>query len=48
MVPKREVSEQDIIDFSKRTGISIFEGSAKTGHGVESSFVALTEALIQR
>ena len=35
-----------MMEFTKRTGLSIFESSAKTGNGVESSFIALTDALI--
>ena len=46
-IPTREVSEDDILDFTKRTGLSVFEASAKTGNGVESSFIALTDALAQ-
>ena len=45
--PQRQVSEEDILEFTKRTGLSIFEASAKTGNGVEPSFIALTDALIQ-
>ena len=45
--PNREVSQQDMEDFTKRTGLTIFEASAKSGHGVESSFIALTEALME-
>lgn len=45
-IPERQVSEEDILEFTKRTGLSVFEASAKTGHGVESSFIALTDALI--
>ena len=41
------MSEDDILEFTKRTGLSIFEASAKTGSGVESSFIALTDALIE-
>ena len=44
--PTREVSEEDILDFTKRTGLTVFEASAKTGHGVESSFISLTDALM--
>ena len=44
-VPKRQVSEDDMMEFTKRTGLTIFEASAKTGTGVESSFIALTDAL---
>ena len=43
----REVTEDDIQEFTKRTGLTVFEASAKSGHGVESSFIALTEALIE-
>ena len=46
-IPERQVSEDDILEFTKRTGLSIFEASAKTGNGVESSFIALTDALIE-
>ena len=42
------MSEDDIMEFTKRTGLTIFEASAKTGHGVESSFIALAEALIDK
>ena len=45
-IPKRQVSEEDMMEFTKRTGLSIFEASAKSGSGVESSFIALTDALI--
>ena len=36
------------MEFTKRTGLSIFEASAKTGNGVEPSFIALTDALIDQ
>jgi flagellar hook-length control protein FliK len=36
------------LEFTKRTGLSVFEASAKTGSGVESSFIALTDALIDQ
>lgn len=36
------------MEFTKRTGLSVFEASAKTGSGVESSFIALTDALIDQ
>ena len=36
------------MEFTKRTGLTIFEASAKSGHGVESSFIALTDALIEQ
>ena len=42
------MTEDDILDFTKRTGLSVFEASAKTGSGVESSFIALTDALIDQ
>lgn len=47
-IPERQVSEEDILEFTKRTGLSVFEGSAKSGTGVESSFIALTDALIDQ
>ena len=47
-IPERQVTEDDILDFPKRTGLSVFEASAKTGSGVESSFIALTDALIDQ
>ena len=40
------MSEEDIQEFTKRTGLSVFEASAKSGTAVESSFISLTEALI--
>ena len=43
---QREVSEEEIQDFTKRTGLTVFEASAKSGYGVESSFIALTDALM--
>ena len=36
------------MEFTKRTGLSIFEASAKSGNGVEPSFIALTDALIDQ
>ena len=45
-IPERQVSQEDIEKFTERTGLSVFEASAKTGHGVETSFIALTDALI--
>ena len=45
-IPERQVSDEDIQKFTERTGLSVFEASAKTGSGVESSFIALTDALI--
>ena len=36
------------MEFTKRTGLSVFEASAKSGSGVESSFIALTDALIDQ
>jgi len=39
------VTEDDILEFTKRTGLSVFECSAKSGMGVESSFISLTDAL---
>lgn len=37
-----------MMEFTKRTGLTIFEASAKSGHGVEGSFMALTEALMEK
>ena len=45
--PERQVTEDDIMEFTKRTGLSVFEASAKSGSGVEPSFIALTDALIE-
>ena len=45
---KREVTEEDMQEFTQRTGLTIFEVSAKSGQGVESSFIALTEALCEQ
>lgn len=47
-LPERQVTEEDMMEFTKRTGLTIFEASAKSGHGVESSFIALAEALIEK
>jgi GTPase SAR1 family protein len=41
-----EVSQQEIDDFSARTGIKVFLASAKTGLNVDSTFLKLTETLI--
>jgi hypothetical protein len=35
-------------EFTQRTGLSVIEVSAKSGQGVESSFIALTEALCEQ
>ena len=35
-------------EFTNRTGLTIFEVSAKSGQGVESSFISLTEALCEQ
>ena len=34
--------------FTKDTGLIVFEASAKSGLGVENSFITLTEKLIQK
>ena len=39
---EREVTEDDIKNFTKETGIRVFECSAKTGANVEPSFLTLT------
>ena len=41
------MTEEDIAEFSERTGLTVFEASAKAGTGVESSFIALTDALVE-
>ena len=41
------MTEEAIEEFTQRTGLTVFEASAKTGTGVESSFIALTEALVE-
>ena len=43
-----EVSDQEIADFTKRTGIEVYKCSAKTGQSVESTFLKLTETLISK
>ena len=47
-VPERQVSEKEIEDFTERTGLPIFLASAKSGNGVEASFVALSEILMDK
>ena len=43
-----EVSQEDIKEFEKRTGLTVFMASAKTGKNVESTFLKLTETLINK
>jgi Fe2+ transport system protein B len=44
----RAVSKEDIQEFEKKTGIKIFEVSAKTGQAVDNAFRVIVENLIQR
>ena len=41
-----EVSDAEIADFTRRRGIEVYKCSAKTGKNVESTFLKLTETLI--
>ena len=43
-----EVSQSDIEEFEKRTGKKVYSASAKSGENVESTFLLLTETLIQK
>ena len=43
-----EVTATDITEFTKRTGIPIYLASAKSGANVESTFLKLTETLIEK
>ena len=43
-----EVTEDDIKEFTSRTGIPVFMCSAKTGTNVETTFLKLTEILISK
>ena len=43
-----EVSQEEIKEFEKRTGLSVFMASAKTGKNVEATFLKLTETLINK
>lgn len=45
---EREVSDIDIQKFTEETGIRVFTASAKSGEKVESSFLVLTQELIQK
>ena len=41
-----EVTDEEIAEFTRRKGIQVFKCSAKTGMNVESTFLKLTEILI--
>ena len=41
-----EVSDAEIAEFTRRRGIEIYKCSAKTGQNVETTFLKLTEILI--
>eukprot|EP00344_Euplotes_crassus_P000196 CAMPEP_0197008252 /NCGR_PEP_ID=MMETSP1380-20130617/44491_1 /TAXON_ID=5936 /ORGANISM="Euplotes crassus, Strain CT5" /LENGTH=166 /DNA_ID=CAMNT_0042428757 /DNA_START=158 /DNA_END=655 /DNA_ORIENTATION=+ len=43
---ERTVTEEDVASFTKKTGIPIFEASAKTAENVEKGFITLTKQLI--
>ena len=43
-----EVSDADIADFTKRTNIEVYKCSAKAGTNVETTFLKLTETLINK
>ena len=43
-----EVSDADIVDFTKRTNIEVYKCSAKAGTNVETTFLKLTETLINK
>ena len=43
-----EVSDQEIKEFESRTGKKVFYASAKSGENVESTFLKLTEILIEK
>ncbi|CAI2380711.1 unnamed protein product [Moneuplotes crassus] len=45
---QRAVSKEDCEEFTKKTGIPIFEASAKTAENVEKGFTSLTSKLIQK
>lgn len=45
---EREVTDEDIKKFTRDTGIRVYEASAKTGANVESSFLTLTEELMEK
>lgn len=44
---QRQVSDKDIQEFTKATGINIIECSAKAGTGVEQGFVNMTKKLME-
>ena len=43
-----EVSEAEIAEFTRRRGIQVYRCSAKTGQNVETTFLKLTETLINQ
>ncbi len=43
-----EVSESEISEFEARTGKKVYSASAKSGDNVESTFLKLTETLIEK
>lgn len=47
-LPDQKVTSNDIDNFKKKKGLSVFEVSAKTGAGVEEAFTYLVTNLIKR
>jgi len=45
---KPEVTATDIAEFTKRTGIPIYLTSAKSGANIDSTFLKLTDTLIEK
>ena len=43
-----EVTDQEIAEFTRRRGIQVYKCSAKSGEGVEKTFLTLTETLISK
>jgi Ras-related protein Rab-1A len=45
---ERAVSKEDIAEFEKKTGLDVFEVSAKSGSQVDNAFRVLVEKLISK
>jgi putative ribosome biogenesis GTPase RsgA len=45
---EREVSQEDISEFERKTGIDVFEVSAKNGNQVDNAFREIVEKLISK
>ena len=48
MYDERQVSDEDIQNFTERTGIEVIETSAKSAENVEKGFLILTSKLIEK